>query len=947
MREHLRQDSPTWDPCISMQTELSSLDADIFDGLTNLTYLSLGDNNLTSLPADIFDGLGDPLGVLRTLYLYDNRLSSLDADIFDGLTSLQWLDLSNNDLSSLHADTFDGLTGLTGLFIENNENLSSLPSNIFEDLDEGLLYLYLRNNNLSSLDADIFDGLTGLYRLYLTGNNLSSLDADIFDGLANLQRLYLDDNILSSLPTNIFEDLDDSLWHLVLTGNTITTLPANIFDGLTGLRSLDLSCNSLSSLPLDRFDPLAASLTYLDVSGNSYGSTPSETDLRNKFDQITTTSGSLWIGTNTECLPPYTWGLSGMSLSTGTLRPPFEEPGRATYRTRVDHDVSSVTVTVTPKDPRVEVEPRPSPSFEYDNDPNTPGIQVDLIGGRTNIGWQVPVRNGAFTEEYQIAVYRGYPPATNALLLSLELSNITLVPTFDGRINTYSATTATSETIVTATPLDPDATTVIKLTGRVDADGNVDLEMGSNNVITVEVTAADGMTTKIYTVNVTRTAPLVTLPAPRLPSVDDPHAIWLATLTVAPLESDQYGYDSAQCGRGGLTDTAFTYLGDNTPISQSQSYSKEGTLYTIDKVYYSTGSNTFNLSLDQRFAQDTAGTIAVDVEVSVLRFSNAAYSSSSHTYSWNMPDPSWSAGDEVPVKIVVLKDADGPDGLAATTTLVPHTGPTGYKYETRNLTLTWSAPTSGGAVTGYRVEYQPDPAFQWKTLVGSQSGTTYTQSGKLRGVVDYYRVAALRSGEAASYSDMVRVQVPPETPKVPQKVAHVEAGPAACSALKVAWNRADTHIGKSGDGVGSGVRATGYQVQYALDDGGYPYVIEEEDWLTVTLPRWLDGLVWQPWSGSIEEIESKERRKRSPDLKTVITGLAPDTKYRVRLRGCNDAGCGEWTIPALAKAGMAAANAVAKAVEAQPLTASFASAPEGMTGRAGSRCRLPSATMWR
>ena len=819
-------DADIFDGLTSLQSlylyvnELSSLDADIFDGLTALTYLSLGDNNLTSLPADIFDPLGDPLGVLRSLYLYDNRLSSLDADIFDGLTSLQWLDLSNNDLSSLHADTFDGLTGLTGLFIEDNENLSSLPSNIFEDLDESLFYLYLRNNNLSSLDADIFDGLTGLYRLYLTGNNLSSLDADIFDGLANLQRLYLDDNILSSLPTNIFEELDDSLWHLVLTSNTITMLPANIFDGLTGLRSLDLSCNSLSSLPLDRFDPLAASLTYLDVSGNSYGSTPSETDLRNKFDQITTTSGSLWIGTNTECLPPYTWGLSGMSLSTGTLRPPFEEPGRATYRTRVDHDVSSVTVTVTPKDPRVEVEPRPSPSFEYDNDPNTPGIQVDLIGGRTNIGWQVPVRNGAFTEDYQIAVYRGYPPATNALLLSLELSNITLVPTFDGRINTYSATTATSETIVTATPLDPDATTVIKLNGTVDADGTVDLEMGSNNVITVEVTAEDGTTTEIYTVIVTRTAPEVTLPAPRLPSVDDPHAIWLATLTVASLGSNQYGYESAQCGRGGLTDTAFTYLGDNTPISQSQSYSKEGTLYTVDEVYYSTGSNTFNLSLDQRFAQDTAGNIAVDVGVSVLRFSNATYSSSSHTYSWNMPDPSWSAGDEVPMKIVVLKDADGPDGLAATTTLVPHTGLNGHKYETRNLTLNWSAPTSGGAVTGYRVEYQPDPGVPVEDAGGEPVGHDLYAERQIEGrggLLPRGGAALGRGGELLRYGACAGAAGDAE--------GSAEGGPCGGRSGGVLGVEGGLEPGghayrQEWGRVGSGVRATGYQIQYALTTAG-------------------------------------------------------------------------------------------------------------------------------
>ena len=421
------------------------------------------------------------------------------------------------------------------------------------------------------------------------------------------------------------------------------------------------------------------------------------------------------------------------------------------------------------------------------------------------------------------------------------------------------------------------------------------------------------------------------LPAPRLPSDDDPNAIWLAKLTVASLGSNLYGYDSAQCGRGGLTDTAFTYLGDDTPILENQDFTRLGPLYTIDEVYYQTSLGKFYLSLDQRFAHDTADNIAVDVGGSRLSFGEvSSYSATEYTYVWSMPNPSWSVGDEVPVKIVVLKDADGPDGLAATTALVPHTGPTGHKYETRNLTLTWSAPTSGGAVTGYRVEYQPDPALQWRTLVRSQTGTTYTQSGKLRRVVDYYRVAALRSGGGVSYSDVVRVQVPPETPKIPERVGYLEAGPAACSntALKIGWNRAYTLVTKSGDGVGSGVRATGYQVQYALDDGGYPYRIEGEDWLTVTLPRWLNGLSWRTWSGSIEEIEFRERRNLSPDLKTVVTGLAPDTNYQVRVRGCNDAGCGEWTIPKLAETSAAVSNAT----EADPLTASFASVPDTHDG---------------
>ena len=423
------------------------------------------------------------------------------------------------------------------------------------------------------------------------------------------------------------------------------------------------------------------------------------------------------------------------------------------------------------------------------------------------------------------------------------------------------------------------------------------------------------------------------LPAPRLPAVDDPQAIWLATLTVANLGSGQYGYDDAQCGRGGLTDTAFTYLGDNTPISQSQNFTKEGTLYTIDGVSYLGG--VFHLSLDQRFTQSSAANIVVDVDGTPLLFSNASYAAAPYfTYTWTAPGPLWSVGDEVPLKIVVLQDADGPEGLAATTTLSVHTTQTGRKYETRDLTLTWRAPTGGGTVTGYRVEYQPDPAFQWKTLVASQSGTTYTQGGKLRSVVDYYRVAALRSGEPASYSGLVRVQVPPETRKVPQSVGYLEAGPAPCSAVKAAWNRAYT---RAATGVGGGVRATGYQVQYAPDDGRYPhYVIDGEDWSTVTLPRWLDGLKWEAWSGSIEEIDSLERRKRSPDLKTVITGLEPGTKYRVRVRGCSDARCGEWIIPKLVKAGRATANAV----EAEPLTASFASAPEAHDGESGFQVRI-------
>ena len=472
---------------------IATLDADIFDGLTGLQYLYLNNNSLSTLDAGIFDG---PSGLLY-LYLSNNSLPTLDADIFDGLTNLQRLYLNNNSLSTLDADIFDGLIGLQYLYLSNN-SLPTLDADIFDGLT-GLLYLYLNHNSLSALDADIFDGLANLQRLYLDNNSLSALDADIFDGLANLQRLYLNHNSLSALPADIFDDLDASLLHLVLTKNTVATLPSGIFTGLSGLKGLDLSCNTLTALDLTRFDPFASTLSFLDISGNSFNPAPTELELQAK---LTNTDLNLYIGTNTVCLPPYEAGLSDLSVSTGTLFPAFLTPGTDVYTLAVGHDVSSLTVSVTPTDPRATIEPRNR--FAYDNDENTLGIQVDLTQ-RTNIGWQVRVGNGAFASLHQINVYRDLPPASEPRLHNLELSGVTLAETFDKGTQTYMATTAgrLTETTVTATPLDPDATAVIKVNGTVDADGTVDLLAPGTYVITVEVTAEDGTTMRTYTVTFT------------------------------------------------------------------------------------------------------------------------------------------------------------------------------------------------------------------------------------------------------------------------------------------------------------------------------------------------------------------------------------------------------------------------------------------------------------
>ena len=103
--------------------------------------------------------------------------------------------------------------------------------------------------------------------------------------------------------------------------------------------------------------------------------------------------------------------------------------------------------------------------------------------------------------------------STDATLSALSLSGATLSPTFASGTEIYTADVDNSvlTTTVTTTPNDAGATTVIKIGGTEDPDGTVDLMVGAN-VITVEVTAEDGMTAKTYTVAVARSATPDTAP---------------------------------------------------------------------------------------------------------------------------------------------------------------------------------------------------------------------------------------------------------------------------------------------------------------------------------------------------------------------------------------------------------------------------------------------------
>ena len=132
---------------------------------------------------------------------------------------------------------------------------------------------------------------------------------------------------------------------------------------------------------------------------------------------------------------------------------------------------------------------------------------VVLAVGNNVITVEVTAEDDSTTRTYTVTVTRAEPTSTDATLSALALSGVAF-GTFDSTTTSYTAQVANSvtETTVTPTVNNPEASYVIKLGGTVDSDGVIPLSVGGN-VITIEVTSENGDASRVYTVEVTRSEP--------------------------------------------------------------------------------------------------------------------------------------------------------------------------------------------------------------------------------------------------------------------------------------------------------------------------------------------------------------------------------------------------------------------------------------------------------
>ena len=197
--------------------------------------------------------------------------------------------------------------------------------------------------------------------------------------------------------------------------------------------------------------------------------------------------------------------LSALSLSGidfGTF-----SSGTTSYSGQVANSVSQTTVTPTVNHSGA------SYVIKFGGVTDADSV-VSLSVGRNVITVEVTAQDGETSRTYTVTVTRAEPSSTDATLSALSLSDIDF-GTFDSTTTSYTAQVANSvtETTVTPTVNQSGASYVVKLGGVEDEDGEISLEIGSN-VIAIEVTAEDGITTQTYTVTVTREDS--TLRGPRL-----------------------------------------------------------------------------------------------------------------------------------------------------------------------------------------------------------------------------------------------------------------------------------------------------------------------------------------------------------------------------------------------------------------------------------------------
>lgn len=243
------------------RNEIRRTEQGLFNNLTRLKHLNLSRNQLDDIPRVTFIGLEN----LEVLDISHNRLHVIPFQVFGSMTRLQYLDLSYNQIATFLDYYFNPNRQLKSLFLNNN-SLVKITSNALVNLVE-LETLDLSSNTLNYIPKSLFDNFEQLRELNISYNSFENISHDAYKYLKKLRRLDMSGNRLTSLPPAIFQN-NENLKTIYLDHTNISVIKNTNFKGLGNLEKLYIRYNSLLR-EIETFvfqDTL--SLTHLDISGN-------------------------------------------------------------------------------------------------------------------------------------------------------------------------------------------------------------------------------------------------------------------------------------------------------------------------------------------------------------------------------------------------------------------------------------------------------------------------------------------------------------------------------------------------------------------------------------------------------------------------------------------------------------------------------------------------------
>ena len=197
--------------------------------------------------------------------------------------------------------------------------------------------------------------------------------------------------------------------------------------------------------------------------------------------------------------------LSNLTINSGALSPAFAS-GVTGYTASVANATTSITVRPVKSDT--------ASTIKINGTTVTSGSAYGPIAlnvGSNVITIIVVAQDGVTTTTYTINITRvSSALSANAYLIKLIPSSGALTPAFGIQTYNYTATVSNGTTSFTLSPVANNGNATIKVNGIAVPSGSaspaIPLTVG-NNTITTITTAQDGVTTKIYTMVITRSPP--------------------------------------------------------------------------------------------------------------------------------------------------------------------------------------------------------------------------------------------------------------------------------------------------------------------------------------------------------------------------------------------------------------------------------------------------------